>query len=316
MIFDRFAKVVETFFPKLVPVLQRAKLFVFPGRAHDILPENMLAENCDRMVADFFMPFQIVVVEDTMSCVLLIDSEKEQRGLNCVRHFLEYSELATGIEEADPKNDRLVEFNTDEKWTRAREDVLKEHPHLAMISHGKLFGASVIDIDDAGNGKIQHAYEMIEIKSCEPGVGATDAANIIRSKHDMKLTIEACVQNAWVAMKEINYFNSPEFFILEEKTARTDREMQKARKVGKVARRHARPRYTVLQPTLIRQRMGLPATPTGVKRAPHERRAHTRTFRSDKFVFMKGKTITIPARWIGPKQSTIGNKIYRVILDR
>jgi len=316
VIFDRFAKVVEQFFPKLVPELQKAKLFVFPGRAHDILPPTLPAADCQNIIDEFFLPFQTVVVEDTLSCVMLIDSEKEQRGLNCVRHFLEYAEVATDVSEADPENDRLSEYNNDDEWMAARREVLKTHPRLAMISHGKFMGAEVIDIDDAGNGKMQHAYHMIEMKTCEPDVGATDVTDFLKSERDMQLTIEACVQNAWVAMKEINYFNSPEFFILEEKTERTDREMQKARKAGRVPRRHVRPRYTVLKPTRIRQRMGLPPVATGIKKAPHERRAHTRTFRSDRFTFMKGKTIVIPAKWIGPKQSRVGNKIYRVILDR
>jgi hypothetical protein len=320
MIFDRFAKCVEEFFPRLVPVLQRTKLFIFPGRAHEVLPPKLSQDRTQAIIDEFFLPFQYVAVEDTLSCVVLFDEEKEQRGLNCTRHFIEFSEMRADFEEADPEAERsFLDENPDEKldeYKEARSKILKIHPRLAMVTHGKFTSAEIIDVDSDGNAKVQHAYHMMEGMVCEPGVGANTIESIVRGPDEMKLTIEASVQNAWVAIKEINHFNSPEFFILEESPENCEKHMKKAQKRGKIARRQHRPKYTVLRPKMIRQRMGLPATPTGIKRAPHERRAHTRTFRSDKFVHVKGKTIVIPATWIGPSTSKVGKKVYRVLLDK
>ena len=55
----------------------------------------------------------------------------------------------------------------------------------------------------------------------------------------------------------------------------------------------------------------------GERKSPivHERRAHPRTFRSDRFKQMKGKTIMIPAKWIGTSEKIVGNKQYKVMLD-
>ena len=47
----------------------------------------------------------------------------------------------------------------------------------------------------------------------------------------------------------------------------------------------------------------------------HDRRAHPRTFHSPKFINMQGETIMIPAKWIGPSESTVKNKRYRIMLD-
>ena len=86
--------------------------------------------------------------------------------------------------------------------------------------------------------------------------------------------------------------------------------------VRRIARTHERPSYTILKPHEIRERMKLPM-PVG-KRAvtPHERRSHLRTLRSEFFrPTNRGRQILIPASWIGPSESVVGNRRYRVMLD-
>ena len=83
----------------------------------------------------------------------------------------------------------------------------------------------------------------------------------------------------------------------------------------KLARTHQRPTYTYLKLNEIKKRYNL----TGGHGTPlvtgHPRRRHKRTYRNDRYIHMKGKTIEIPAMWIGPKQVQIKNKIYRVCVD-
>ena len=54
-----------------------------------------------------------------------------------------------------------------------------------------------------------------------------------------------------------------------------------------------------------------------VIRAGHERRRHTRTFRSDFYKNKKGDTIVIEATWVGPTEHFDGpfNRFYKVRLD-
>lgn len=84
----------------------------------------------------------------------------------------------------------------------------------------------------------------------------------------------------------------------------------------KIPRHHDRPVYTLLTPQAIRQQY-IPRSkvPTGRKVGAHERRRHYRTLRSDRFTRMRGRTIVVPATWVGPSEAVIGNRRYRVMLD-
>ena len=64
-----------------------------------------------------------------------------------------------------------------------------------------------------------------------------------------------------------------------------------------------------------RYKLGL-SEKTGIKRAPHPVRKHTRTLRSERYGKNRGKQITIPAYWCGEKETTIGNKHYRVLTEQ
>ena len=54
----------------------------------------------------------------------------------------------------------------------------------------------------------------------------------------------------------------------------------------------------------------------GLGRKSHPRRAHLRVLRSEKFKHKRGQTIKIPAIWVGPKETMINNRIYRVLVDK
>jgi hypothetical protein len=116
-------------------------------------------------------------------------------------------------------------------------------------------------------------------------------------------------------MEMIMRFNQPDRFVLEI----TPLKRNPQKPGGKIARSNERPIHTLLTPTEIRVKMGLPkpsgGTGTGAPKAPHERRRHFRTFRSDHFREAKGKTIIIPATWVGPHEVVRGNKRYKVLLD-
>lgn len=317
--FDRFAGIVERKFPNLIPVLQKTKLFVFPGRAHEILPRHVDSEFMNKVIDEFFLPFQYVAIEDTLSLILLWDEEKEQRGLQCTRHFIEYMEMGVPLEEADSEAERISSHNmknwpSDEELSRFRKRV---NPRTAMITHGKFSGVTLTGaIDQYGQPEVVHAYTLINGVLYDAGKDKTSSLILMLDDTDYKNTIESTVRNAWVAMKEIWHFNSPDKFILEEKPINADRDAAKAKKLGKIPRHHQRPQYTILHPQMIRQRLRLPPLAKGGPKRPHERRAHRRTFRSSKFWRMQGKTIIVPATWVGKSEAVIGKKIYRVLLDK
>jgi hypothetical protein len=87
MIFDRFATAIERQWPLMKGVADATKLFDFPGRAHEVLPQEHTEETVERLKADFFLPYSNVFIEDSASGVLLQDTEEEQRGISGRRLF-------------------------------------------------------------------------------------------------------------------------------------------------------------------------------------------------------------------------------------
>lgn len=91
---------------------------------------------------------------------------------------------------------------------------------------------------------------------------------------------------------------------------------KKKKKPGHIARSNERPKYTPLHIGKIREL--IPNAGSGPKQAspsPHLRRRHWRTYKAERYKFMKGKRQLIPAMWIGPKDHSEGNKHYRVMVD-
>ena len=112
------------------------------------------------------------------------------------------------------------------------------------------------------------------------------------------------------AIEEVMTFNTPDRFVLE--TIPSKRKRAK----GRIERSDSRPTYTLLRPDAIRRTMGISSNAKeGFKKRPHERRRHFRTYKSDRYKSAKGKTVVIPATWIGPSEAEIGNKRYRVCLE-
>jgi hypothetical protein len=132
--------------------------------------------------------------------------------------------------------------------------------------------------------------------------------------------------NVNTSLQEVFYFNSPDRFIVEEcpikamqrwkKRKQRERRKHKGKRRVQVRREHERPVYTLLKPKEIRVKLGLPALAAGGPRRPHERRRHYRTYRDERYVKMRNKTVVIPASWVGPSEATIGNRRYRILLDK
>jgi len=104
-------------------------------------------------------------------------------------------------------------------------------------------------------------------------------------------------------------------FIFEERPAKPFKPTKKR----KSPLLHERSLFTVLSPKDCRRYLRVkdpehvPAK--GSKKAPHERRGHYRTYRSDRYVNKKGKTVYIAPIWVGQSETERGGKVYSVRLD-
>ena len=108
--------------------------------------------------------------------------------------------------------------------------------------------------------------------------------------------------------KAVGIINCKDRFVLESTPLKTRKS-----KPREVKRSFQRPEYTVIHPQIIRKTMGLDKT--GVKVRGHDVRGHWRTYESDRYVNMKGKTVWIDAHWAGPSESECSGRKYVVRLD-
>jgi hypothetical protein len=133
-------------------------------------------------------------------------------------------------------------------------------------------------------------------------------------KFEWEMLRRTALTNAKVALMEVALANLPNHFIVEISHAKTD---QKRKKDVKIPRSGNRPIYILASPKEIRMRMQLPEPQSSAGRSPrpHERRAHVRTYRDARFVNLQGQTRIIPATWVGPNESVVGKRRYKVRLD-
>ena len=107
----------------------------------------------------------------------------------------------------------------------------------------------------------------------------------------------------------VHYINHPKKFILEERLNKKEKETKK------IKRSHMRPKYTLLSPTDIRKRMSI-VCETGRTVSGHDRRGCWREYKNERYVNMKGKKQWINSTWVGPQESSVGNKMYKVLIDK
>lgn len=315
MIFDMLARAAERQMTKLLPILEQTKLFIFPGRAHEVLNDEDDVDY-EFMRENFFLPFRNIAVEDTASCILLWDEEKGQRGLGCPRYFLECASLTTSSAEYNDKRGMGdVPALTEEEMKRIDERAKRMPRGSLAIATGKFNRISV----EMRDGRYQFFYDarVDESVLVTPDGLPIPAQLFGPTKLDMERMTNGTVRNAGAAIQEVHYLNSPERFILEETPEDYERRRDKAKRAGRILRRHERPNYTPLYPTQIRKRLRLPPLEEGGPKRPHERRAHVRKYPDDsvRWPNVHGQTRVIPSSWIGPSKAIVGKKRYRVLLD-
>ena len=277
MLFDKLCGLAERCFGEGVTrLLRKARLFHLPGKAEDILPSHYTDEQVEFMRERFFLPFPITAVEDAESCVLFENINSEELGIGVRRRVAEIVSVDVG-------------------------DVLPGAQYLVTFSY-----LNEINVNNTGN-LISGNAQLFFI---------TDDKKVFMERKDLpesmvEAVTEHALNNSMRALEEIMLFNTPDRFILETSVVRPRKNHSK-----KVLRTGERPIYTILRPNAIRQQMHLPE-PTGEKisRAPHDRRAHEKVLRSEFFKDARWKRIHIPAMWVGPSESEVGGKRYRVMLD-
>jgi len=108
------------------------------------------------------------------------------------------------------------------------------------------------------------------------------------------------------------------FIVRVDPSEKVRKRSLKAKKAAEIKPISERPVYLSLEPQAIREELGIPKVEgEHGKRAPHERRAHYRMLRSDRFTWKRGEIVPVKASWIGPASGTTNQgREYRVLLDK
>ncbi len=325
MIFDKLCNIVEKHnIQALETYVKQAQIFEIPAKAHEFLPKTGKPSD----FSNFFLPFPITAIEDTASCIILIDSTKNQRGLDKKRFFIEALSINTPAQNFGDYN------KLDKNNKKLINDLKNENDNIGFytIIIGILYNMSYINNKDFNiNSKITDLW-------------AGYKQNFDTKSKISKLPIEALEQlnkgsmiNISTAIQEINWLNKPTNFVLEKTSVKL-----KKRKKKKLLRSHERSKYTLLEPLKIKKILSGDTSididkETFKKRDidPHYRRRHVRWLSHEKYSYDKKgeiikpsiipygkrkgqeyyKEIDVPAIWVGPKEAIINGKRYKVRLD-
>lgn len=296
MIFDQFARMIERHHPARIGMIEKARLFDLPYVSHEILSR---ATPSPQALADFVLPFPEVAVEDRTSCTFLFDTAIDQVGFGTKRLFIDVQRTSTAADAyagGDPTFDLL----------RAQASV--EELFIAN------FGTIDRIVTEQGRYAVLGVCELQVTFSRERLVDVTTREELSRLGDETIQRFDTVLRNAVTALEELLLVAGPdhEAFVLESAPLKP-----RAVKPGRITRSHDRPLYTLLRPEQIRAKLGLkaPDGQGGGDRRPHERRRHWRHLRSDYYTRKRGEKILVPACWVGPSESVVGQRRYRVRLD-
>ena len=314
MLFDKLARIIEANDDDecdaelranilgLMRCLKRTHLFVFETRPESVLERNPPADEMSFCAENFILPFDSVAVEDAVSCVVLENLEDNQKGLDGGRAFIEIQPLLVPSRPYTP-----------EQMPRVKQ--MAAHYRVTDLASAYRLVSGRVARDPAGKGDgycYRAALNGMMVAQGEKTIYAKESHPIDQHPIDAE-TMNSGAGNAWIAIREMMFLNTPDRHILE--IAPTNAPAERA---DKILRSHQRPMYLILHPTEIRKRMeGKDNEPQeGSPKCPHERRAHFRRLRSARFINKVGQIIPVKRCWIGPSESVVGNRRYRVLIDK
>ena len=275
--FDTLVKCSKNI-PEIVGHLNRAKLFQFFYKDISNNIEQLVKDTWSKeQVDNFHLPFPCIAVQAEMSCSILYETDTAG-----VFGFIICMDFATDSKEKPfVIVQGIVTFNFPEKFTGDMLIPMDIRPQIASSF--------------SQNYQFKGRYVMSE-----------------KEQADSICTIP---QRLSKAVSFIVLLNLPNKFILENAPIRATRLIDRSKKNKKktILTAAERPVYVLLSPKEIREKTGMVST--GGKVKAHERRRHIRTFRSDRFTKVQGKSIVIPSTWVGESEKVVGNRRYKVLLD-
>lgn len=316
MLFDKLAGIVERQLPQYQKAVDNARLFRIADKqpsSHESSPvDNKMIDGYDEesaLIQNFGLPFNTIAIESADSrysngdLVIVFDTIDKDHRI--------YSVLG------------MTKIGSEFKIFRAEIDVFNTLKVDGVLTGASMYkrGINIRKLQLWTGDKEQINSESIVVvpwdhkePPCDtlPAFEAANAAEklVILDQHRSRLMGQFVRLNLATAVLYVVSINSPSHFVVEESP------MEGLRKSKKGIRRSCdRPHYIIMTPNTIRTKFISLPTNTGRTVTAHERRAHYRELRSERFTNARGKIIRVEAVWVGPSETVVGKNRYKVMLD-
>lgn len=291
MYFDQACKIIEQWLPQYKHVLMSSALFELDVLSYQDLDRTIPSDELEFLTDHFFLPFQYVAIEDKTGIVFLYDHSPDTVGLCKQRQFIDFMYTSADLSIYRPEERRHI------------LEMTKSVPiGTFIVSAGEV---EMSDVNVSGWDTFGSVNDFLMASTKQLVMAPHHLSHMNRQERND--VTKPAIQNAITAIEEIRLLNSPDRFIVEVIPHRL------RPKPKKIPRSHERSRYTLLTPFQIRDRLNI--TMNGTKKSSHPRRRHIRRLRSEKYTKARGKSIIIPATWVGPTEGQVGNKRYKVRVD-
>lgn len=307
MLFDKLCGLAERHLPHLIPTLDQAALFHFPGRPHEFLTAQRDQIDYDQANELFHLPFPVVALEDDASVCILMDSEEGQLGLEGRRYFVDmmssktdagnfnwsYSRMGVKTEEAMAAQEQFAD-QLDSPYVincGYLEEMHYQPDTRKMISYGVVTSSYVLN-----KKELFSVYDQEDMRDFPQNM------------------VNDILRNPVTAHEELIMLTNPKYFILEDSPANEPKQKKSSKKIP---RSHQRSVYTYLKPADIRHKLGLEnprQERTRNSPVPHERRKHLRCLRRESG-YKEDRIVPVKACWIGAREKVVKDRKYKVRLD-
>lgn len=288
---------ITAFLRDLRRVVTAANLFVIPdGFNEGEIHTKVLAEKGSLLGDEFFLPFQAVAVEYPDRLTLLGDIDPKAVGLAPHRFFVH-------------------------AWPADGNELMARAGLPASVRDEAVFLAwgqmhDIRYIDDLTRRRREENLLGVGCQFVSGGTMVATKRQILGFEEREERVVgvlRRILHEPLLAFETVAYLNLPSRFVVETRSGgyRDDE------RPDRIRRSHERAKFTTLTPGEIKKLFGRETGEDRQSPTPHERRRHTRTFRSERYAKsgLLGKSIIIPATWVGETEAVVGNKKYIVRTD-
>jgi len=293
-------------------LLEDAKIFEFAD------PGNAVKSEIDFINNHFFLPFRTVCVDDGHHAVMILhDIEEGALGLGTPRLFINF--LSFGM-----MNENVSEDKKHHLYEEGRERFGVDYRDTYLLWFGSI--ATEIVKKDSKNffhwdAKVNEFVVCTKDKILKQDVFTKELIQNNQEYYNQTLK-----QGAYFCEFMYDHFihlNDRDLWIVENAPVRKPGKKEFVKDTSTaLVRADDRPIYSGMPITEIRTKYGLGQTTgrkqTGPGSSPYigPRRRHWRILRSDYWGENQGKEVEVSECWVGPREVVIGNRRYRVLIDK